>query len=75
MAASYKKAKITYDGDGTLKGIAGNGDPDIIIDDIIIDENGEWFVRVEEYTAGTYVIYAPETDNYAAAVLEFTTSG
>lgn len=67
MAVSYGKAKITYDGDGTLKGISRKGNTDIIV-----NENGEWFVKVAD-DDGPVVVYAPETDNYAAAVLEFTT--
>ena len=69
MAVNYAKAKITYDGDGTLKGtslITGNTN-------IIVNENGELFIKVDSDTDYEGVIYAPETDNYAAAVLEFTT--
>lgn len=68
MAATYKKAKITYDGDGELKLITRKGADTY---SSIINENGEYFVRMSD-DDWPGVIYAPETDNYAAAVLEFT---
>lgn len=68
MAATYKKAKITYDGDGQLKLFTNKGE---YTSNSVVEENGEWFVEVEDDTKSG-VIYAPETDNYAAAVLEFT---
>ena len=72
MAAQFEEAKITYDGDGQLKYAKLSNNANATVS----SENGEWFITVEmNGNLNSHVLYAPETDNYAAAVLEFTTSG
>lgn len=70
MAAFYKTATVNYDGDGQLKLAIVNGSKDITLS----SANGEWTITKDNMSGGSAngVIYAPETDNYAAAVLEFT---
>lgn len=68
MAATYQKAKITYDGDGQLKAVSFDTS-----DLSVFSENGEFFIKMPDDGSRSVVLYAPETDNYAAAVLEFTT--
>lgn len=70
MAAFYQIATVNYDGDGQLKLFTNKDESSI--NSLVEGKDGEWFVTVDgDTTLG--VIYAPETDNYAAAVLEFTT--
>lgn len=67
MAATYHEGKIIYDGDGQLKAVG------IDTNDVrVFSENGEWFIKVPDDGSHSVVLYAPETDNYAASVLEFT---
>lgn len=69
MAVNHSKAKITYDGDGQLKLVSPHTYPGVTIS----SENGEWFLTRDEDNMhnANGVIYALETDNYAAAVLEY----
>ena len=66
MATFKYTAPVNYDGDGQLKLLtseAGSAS--------LSNKNGEYFFTKDEgYAGGKCVIYAPETDNYAAAVLE-----